>query len=90
MKLLFDENLSSRLATLLAVEFPFSVHIETLGMRGATGEFESLGNHRCVGKVFGWSDEGGLSVESLWMWCSIFLCLVHEVFAWMPVFIDMA
>ncbi len=36
MKLLFDENLSPRLVTLLAVEFPLSVHIEALGMRGTT------------------------------------------------------
>lgn len=36
MKLLFDENLSPRLVTLLAVEFPLSAHIETLGMRGTT------------------------------------------------------
>lgn len=36
MKLLFDENLSLRLVTLLAVEFPLSAHIETLGMRGTT------------------------------------------------------
>ncbi|MDH5586775.1 MAG: DUF5615 family PIN-like protein [Nitrospirota bacterium] len=36
MKLLFDENLSPRLITLLAVEFPLSAHLETLGMRGTT------------------------------------------------------
>lgn len=36
MKLLFDENLSPRLVELLATEFPQSVHVETLGMRGTT------------------------------------------------------
>ena len=36
MKLLFDENLSPRLAATLASEFLESAHIETLGMRGET------------------------------------------------------
>ena len=36
MKLLFDENLSQGLVELLATEFPESVHVETLGMRGTT------------------------------------------------------
>ena len=36
MKLLFDENLSPRLVELLATEFPQSVDVETLGMRGTT------------------------------------------------------
>ena len=36
MKLLFDENLSPRLVTLLAADFPDCTHIELLGMRGAT------------------------------------------------------
>ncbi|MGH8753349.1 MAG: DUF5615 family PIN-like protein [Burkholderiales bacterium] len=36
MKLLFDENLSSRLIELLAADFPGSTHVEHLGMRGAT------------------------------------------------------
>jgi predicted nuclease of predicted toxin-antitoxin system len=36
VKRLFDENLSPRLISLLAVEFPFCAHIETLGMRGTT------------------------------------------------------
>ena len=35
MKLLFDENLSSRLVELLAADFPGCTHIEILGMRGA-------------------------------------------------------
>jgi len=34
MKLLFDENLSPKLIELLAVEFPDSIHVETLNMRG--------------------------------------------------------
>jgi predicted nuclease of predicted toxin-antitoxin system len=36
MKLLFDENISPRLAHLLASEFPDSTHPDLLGMRGAT------------------------------------------------------
>jgi predicted nuclease of predicted toxin-antitoxin system len=36
VKLLFDENLSSRLVNILAAEFPDSTHPETLGMRGET------------------------------------------------------
>jgi predicted nuclease of predicted toxin-antitoxin system len=36
VKLLFDENLSSRLLELLAADFPDSAHIERLGMRGAS------------------------------------------------------
>lgn len=36
MKLLFDENLSPKLAGLLADEFPDSKHLEFLNMRGAT------------------------------------------------------
>ena len=35
MKLLFDENLSPMLVELLLAEFPQSVHVETLGLRGA-------------------------------------------------------
>lgn len=34
MKLLFDENLSPKLVAQLAAEFPQSVHIDTLGLRG--------------------------------------------------------
>ena len=36
MKLLIDENLSPRLVALLALDWPDSAHVETLGMRGAT------------------------------------------------------
>ena len=36
MKLLFDENLSPRLAELLAADFPGSTHIERLSMQGVT------------------------------------------------------
>lgn len=36
MKLLFDENLSSRLVGDLASHWPGSTHIELLGMRGAS------------------------------------------------------
>lgn len=36
MKLLFDENLSVKLVTLLATDFPNSTHIELLKMRGTT------------------------------------------------------
>jgi len=36
VKLLFDENLSPRLVSLLASEFPGCSQIELLGMRGAT------------------------------------------------------
>jgi len=35
LKLLFDENLSSRLVDLLAADFPGCTHIDLLGMRGA-------------------------------------------------------
>ena len=36
MKLLFDENISSKLVNLLAQEFPESSHIDLLKMRGTT------------------------------------------------------
>ena len=36
MKLPFDKNLSPRLVELLATDFPQSIHVETLGMRGTT------------------------------------------------------
>ena len=35
MKLLFDENLSSKLAQMLANEYPGSAHIREVGLRGA-------------------------------------------------------
>lgn len=35
MKCLFDENLSPRLAQLLADEYPGTVHVTTVGLRGA-------------------------------------------------------
>lgn len=35
MRLLFDENLSLRLVGLGAAQWPDSVHVETIGMRGA-------------------------------------------------------
>jgi predicted nuclease of predicted toxin-antitoxin system len=38
VKLLFDENLSPRLASVLSATWPGSTHIETIGMRGATDE----------------------------------------------------
>ena len=34
MKLLFDENLSSRLVQQLARDFPSSAHVDTLGLHG--------------------------------------------------------
>ena len=36
MKLLFDQNLSRRLVTILATEFPDSAHVGTLGLDTAT------------------------------------------------------
>ncbi len=36
MKLLLDENVSPRLARLLASEFPGSAHVSEVGLRGAT------------------------------------------------------
>lgn len=36
MKLLFDENLSPRLVRLSEVEFPSSVHIDEVNLRGAS------------------------------------------------------
>jgi predicted nuclease of predicted toxin-antitoxin system len=35
VKLLFDENLSPRLAQTLSEEFPGSIHVRTAGLRGA-------------------------------------------------------
>lgn len=35
MKLLFDENVSHKLAGSLTAEFPGSVHVRDLGLRGA-------------------------------------------------------
>ena len=35
MKLLFDQNLSHRLATQLAQEFPGSIHVRSIGMAAA-------------------------------------------------------
>ena len=35
MKLLFDENVSPRLARTLASEFPGSTHVRSIGLRGA-------------------------------------------------------
>lgn len=47
MKLLFDENLSPKLVSILADEFPDSSHIELLGMRGATDRavWDHAGEH---------------------------------------------
>ena len=39
MKLLFDENLSPKLVSLLAAEFPNSTHIELLDRRGAKDSY---------------------------------------------------
>jgi predicted nuclease of predicted toxin-antitoxin system len=36
LKLLFDENLSPRLARILAHEYPDSVHVRDIGLKGAT------------------------------------------------------
>jgi predicted nuclease of predicted toxin-antitoxin system len=38
VKLLFDENLSPRLAVLLATDFPSSEHIDHMGLHGATDQ----------------------------------------------------
>lgn len=38
MKLLFDENLLPKLPRLLATEFPNSLHIRDIGMKGCTDE----------------------------------------------------
>jgi len=38
MKLLFDENLSPRLAEALAEAYPESAHVRTLGLRGKSDE----------------------------------------------------
>ena len=38
MKLLFDENLSPTLVRALEPEYPGSVHVRTLDLRGATDE----------------------------------------------------
>lgn len=35
MKLLFDENVSPQLATVLASDFPGSMHVRDVGLRGA-------------------------------------------------------
>lgn len=35
MKLLFDENLSPKLARMLATEYPGSTHVREVGLRGA-------------------------------------------------------
>ena len=35
MKLLFDENLSPKLAQMLANEYPGSIHVREVGLRGA-------------------------------------------------------
>lgn len=35
MKLLFDENLSPKLAVVLASDFPGSIHVRDVGLRGA-------------------------------------------------------
>lgn len=43
MKLLFDENLSPKLVSLLAVEYPGSAQVELLGLRGATDS--AIWNH---------------------------------------------
>jgi predicted nuclease of predicted toxin-antitoxin system len=36
LKLLFDENVSSRLVEILAADFPGCTHIELVGLRGGT------------------------------------------------------
>lgn len=38
MKLLFDENLSPKLPRLIAVEFPNSLHIREVGLKGVPDE----------------------------------------------------
>ncbi len=38
MKLLFDENLSPKLPRLLATEFPNSLHVRDIGMKGFADE----------------------------------------------------
>lgn len=38
MKLLFDENLSPRLVSILSAHWPESAHVESINMRGATDE----------------------------------------------------
>jgi predicted nuclease of predicted toxin-antitoxin system len=38
MTLLFDENLSPRLPLLLSTEFPNSIHVRDIGMRGTSDE----------------------------------------------------
>jgi predicted nuclease of predicted toxin-antitoxin system len=38
VKLLLDENLSSRLVSILAHYWPDSTHVETVGLRGATDD----------------------------------------------------
>jgi predicted nuclease of predicted toxin-antitoxin system len=38
MKLLFDENLSPKLPRLLATEFPNSLHVRDIGMKGCADE----------------------------------------------------
>lgn len=38
MKLLFDENVSPRLARTLSEEFPESIHVRTAGLRGASDQ----------------------------------------------------
>ena len=54
MKLLLDENLSSRLVQNLSVEFPGISHIELLGLRGSTDravwEFARDQNYAIVSK----------------------------------------
>jgi predicted nuclease of predicted toxin-antitoxin system len=38
VKLLFDENLSPRLVTLLSAHWPNSAHVESINLRGATDD----------------------------------------------------
>ena len=47
MRLLFDENLSPRLVDELAIEFPGSLHVRSVGLRGSddTTIWEYAGKH---------------------------------------------
>lgn len=53
MKLLFDENLSPRLAQSLQAEYPESVHVQGVGLRGAHDD-----------RVWEYARDNGLTIVS--------------------------
>ena len=55
MKLLFDENVSPRLAHTLAGEFPGSTHVRNAGLRGAEDR-----------QVWDYAHKEGFAIASKW------------------------